>query len=146
MDALDQQAGPPADDGRGHLGRERIVHSLLHGREVLRIDNDDVFISEGVQHVLNFNGRGDLALQGVAGAGVVLVAGHAGDVVVQHNGDDRALVVEDLGRAGHAGVEEGRVADDAEDLLLLSRGGEGLGHAHRHGKAAAHAHAGVHRT
>ena len=145
-DALDEQAGPAADDRRGHRGGQRVIHSLLHGREILRVDDDDVFIAEGVQHVLDLDRGRDLSLQRIAGAGVVLVAGHAGDVVVEHDGDDRALVVQNLGRAGHAGVEEGRVAHDAEDLFLLARRSKSLGHAHRDGEAAAHAHAGVHRA
>ena len=73
------------------------------------------------------------------------MAGHAGNVVVENNGNDAALVVENFGGAGHAAVEEGGVAQNAEDLFLLAGGLKGLGHAHCQREAAAHADAGVHR-
>ena len=73
------------------------------------------------------------------------MAGHAGDAVIQHAGDHAAVVVDDLGRAGHTGVEERGVAHDAEDHLIGDALAlEGLGHAHAGGEAAAHADAHVH--
>ena len=145
---LDEQAGTACDDG-GVLalveGGHRVVHGLLHGGQILGIHGEDGGVAVGLEHLLHADHGGLLAHQGVAGAGVVLMAGHAGDAVIQHAGDHAAVVVDDLGGAGHAAVEEGGVAHDAEhhligDALPL----EGLGHAHAGGEAAAHADAHVH--
>ena len=73
------------------------------------------------------------------------MAGHAGDAVIQDAGNHAALIIHDLGGAGHTGVEEGRVAHDTEhhligDALPL----KALGHAHAGGEAAAHADAHIH--
>ena len=74
------------------------------------------------------------------------MAGHAGDRVIKHHGDDVALVVDDLRRAGHAGMEECGVADDAEDLFVGLAGRlKRLCHAHCHRESAAHADAGIER-
>ena len=83
----------------------------------------------------------------MAAAGVFLVAGHAGDAVIQHAGNHLSLVVNDLGSAGHTAVEEGGVAHDTKHLLVgyafaLKR----LGHAHTGGEATAHTHAHIHAT
>ena len=49
------------------------------------------------------------------------MAGHTGNAVVEHDRGDRAAVVEHVQDAGHAGVEEGRVADHrAETPALLA--------------------------
>ena len=145
---LDQQAGTAGDDGGvlalvegGHCG----VHGLLHSLQILGIHSEHGREAVSLQHTLHTDHGGGLAHQGEAGAGVVLVAGHAGDAVIQHTGDHAAVVVDDLGGAGHAAVEKRGVTHDAEhyligDALAL----EGLGYAHAHGEAAAHAEAGVH--
>ena len=74
------------------------------------------------------------------------MAGHAGDGVIEHDGNDAALVVDNLCRAGHAAVEKGGVAKDTEDLLVLTGDVKGLGHAHADAEASAHAHDAVERV
>ena len=147
LDALDEQARAARDDGGGDLGGKRVLHGLLHGLKILRIDDVNVLVAVGGEDVLDLQGLGDVALQVAAAAGVLLMTGHAGDGVVEHDGDEVALVVDDLGRAGHAAVEERRVAHDAEDLAVRLAGQlEGLGHAHADAEAAAHAHDAVQRA
>ena len=72
--------------------------------------------------------------------------GHAGDVVVEHDGDHVGIVVYDLNRARHAAVKKRGVAHNAEYGVLLPAEGECARHARADGKAAAHAHAGVGRA
>lgn len=147
LDALDEQARASRDDGSGDLGGKRVLHGLLHGLKILRIDDVNILVAVGGEDVLDLQGLGDVALQIASTAGVLLMAGHAGDRVVEHDGDEVALVVDDLGRAGHAAVEERRVAHDAEDLAVRLTGQlEGLGHAHADAEAAAHAHDAVQRA
>ena len=59
------------------------------------------------------HGGGGLALDVVAGGGVLLMAGHAGDGVVQNDNDGIALVVGDVYQAGDAGMDKGGIADDS---------------------------------
>ena len=147
LDALDQQAGTAGDDGGGNLGMEGVLDGLLHGLQVLGIHDDDVLVAVGLENVLDPQSLGDLALEVEAGTGIVLVAGHAGDGVIQHHGDQIAVIIDDFGSAGHAAVEEGGIAENAEDLLVGDAGGlEGLGHTHGNGEAAAHADHGVQRV
>ena len=62
-------------------------------------------------------------------------------------GNDVSAVVADLRRAGHAGMEERRVAQNAEYLFVgLSGALERLRHAHGDCEAAAHADAAVQRV
>ena len=73
------------------------------------------------------------------------MAGHAGNAVIQHAGDHAAVVVDDLRSAGHAAVEEGGVAHDAEDGLIGDALPlKALGNTHAGGEACAHAHHGIH--
>jgi hypothetical protein len=87
------------------------------------IGDIDVLVAVGAEHFLDLYALHHLAHEGLAGAGVVLVAGHAGDGVVQHHGDDLALVVGYIHGAGHAAVEEGGVAHHAEHGLVGDAGG-----------------------
>ena len=144
LDALDQKARTARDDRRGNLGIDRVLHRFFHRLEVLRIDDDDVLVAVGGKNVLDLQLFGDLALECEAAARVVLMTGHAGDRVIEHDGNDVPLIVDDLRRAGHAGVEERGIADHAEDLFVgLTGRFERLCHAHGDRKAAAHADAGI---
>ena len=62
-------------------------NGLLHGGQILRIDDDDPLIAIGGENVLDLQLFGNIALQREAGAGVVLMACHAGDGVVEHDGE-----------------------------------------------------------
>ena len=92
-------------------------------------------------------GRG-LAQQGLAGAGVLLAAGHGRGAVVDDDGERLAAVVDHVHEGGDPGVEEGAVADDADGLVAqsglraLGRRFHDLGHAVGHADAGAHAGAG----
>ena len=66
-------------------------------------------------------------------AGVGLMAGHGGGAVVEDDHQDVVLVEHGVGQAGHAGMEEGGVADEGHHRLA---GGPG--------KAAAGGHGGAH--
>ena len=145
---LDQQARTAGDDGGllpGVQGGHRLVHGGLHGLQVLGIHRQHRGKAQGREDLFHAEKCGGVPLEGIAGAGVVLVAGHAGDAVIQHAGDHAPLVVHDLRRAGHAAVEEGGIAHHAEhhlagDALFF----KALGDAHAGGEARAHAHHGVH--
>ena len=103
-----------------------------------------MLVAIGSQHILDFDDRGRGALKGIAAAGVVLMAGHAGDGVIQHYGNHVSLIVENLGGTGHAAVEKGGVPQNAKDLFSsLSGDLKGLGHAHANGESAAHADTGI---
>ena len=69
---------------------------------------------------------------------------HACYGVIQNHGNNLALVVDYLRRAGHSAVEEGRIPHYAEYLFILYAAAlKGLRHAHGNRKASAHAHAAV---
>ena len=46
---------------------------------------------------------------------------HGGDAVVENDNRNVGIVVDDVAQACHAGMEESRVADDADDGLFLAR-------------------------
>ena len=74
---------------------------------------------------LQVDGHGGIAADGVAVGRIVLMAGHAGDGIVQHNHRGNAPVVGDIHQPGDAGMAEGGVADHRHGPggLLLAPGG-----------------------
>ena len=63
LDALDEQARASRDDGSGDLGGKRVLHGLLHGLKILRIDDVNILVAVGGEDVLDLQGLGDVALQ-----------------------------------------------------------------------------------
>ena len=108
------------------------------------VDNVDVRDAHGLHDILQHHLVGRGVLEVAAGCGVLLHAGHGRDGVVEDD-DDMARgwrVVDHLGDAGEAGVDECRIADDGDDAPgLFWR--EDLAEAEADGDAAAHADAGV---
>ena len=145
LHAFDEQAWTPRDDGSRHLRGLGFICRLFHGAEILRVDDKDLLIAEGPEHVFDRNGFRRLSLQRVPAAGIVLVSRHARDMVVQNNRHHVGPVIDDLRRAGHAAVEKGGIADNTEYLLFLTGHCKRPGHAGTRREAGAHADAGVQR-
>ena len=78
-----------------------------------------------------------------AAARVLLTASHAHRAVVEQQDGDVAAVVDDVQQALHAHVQEGRVADDGDDALVLVRRAAALVQAQGHAHGGAHGDAGI---
>ncbi len=87
LDPLDEQAGTAGDDRCGHVAGEGVLHGLFHGRKILRVDDVNILVAVGREDILDPEGLGDVALEVAAAAGVLLMACHAGDGVVEHDGE-----------------------------------------------------------
>ena len=134
-----QRARRSRDDERG-LRRGDLLPERRDGlRLVVGVHDADALHAARAGDALDRGGLGLLPQERHARAGVVLVAGHRGDAVVDDDERRGALVVDRVQQPRDAAVEEGRVADDADDGLPLAR----LLHAVRHREARAHAQDGV---
>ena len=88
---------------------------------------------------LDLDHLGGLVLESEAGPGVLLMAGHRRDAVVQDDRENVRLVVGDVGQGGQARVVERRVADHGDHALADA----GLRRSVCDADAGAHAAAGV---
>ncbi len=88
---------------------------------------------------------GGLVTQRAPGAGVLLLPGHGGGAVVEHQQDVAGgrRVVDHLDEAAHAGVDEGRVADERHHPAGV-RLGQDVAEPEADAQRGAHGHAGVH--
>ena len=107
----------PGDDD----GQRILVHSLLQSRpellHVLGIDHIDVVDAAGPAEVLQDEFLRGLVADGQAGGRVLLAAGHGGGGVVEDDDHALGLVIGGVDQAGDAGVDESRIAQDADDAL-----------------------------
>ena len=62
LDALDEQAGAAADNGCRDGRGQGVVHSLLHGGQILRVYDNDILEAIRLQDFFNLNLVGNLAL------------------------------------------------------------------------------------
>ncbi len=81
-----------------------------------------------------------LALQRRARAGILLLARHRRDAVVEHGDGNVGFVVDGARQRRHAGVEEGAVADGGDGILLTAGLPEAVGHAHAGAHGDQHVH------
>src|SRR6266545_327515 len=133
------------DHGQLRL-REPVDEQLLEpGRIGDGVDDVHVLHADRAAEPLDRHPAGLLVLEGAAGPRVLLLAGHRGRPVVEHDEDvaGRGRVVDHLDEAVHAGVDEGRVADDRDDpLRVLLR--EHVAQAEADAERGAHGDAGIH--
>ena len=143
LDVFQQRAGAAADNHRGLLGGQLLFERGHHLLQVVGVHHGDTADANGMTQGFQIHGGGGLALDVEAGGGVLLVAGHAGDGVVQHDNHGVGAVVGDVYQAGDAGVGKGGIANDGH-AFLLRLGAAGLVVAVEGRHRRAHADGGVH--
>ena len=79
-----------------------------------------------------------ITFDGISGGGILLVAGHTGDGVIQNNDGGCGSVINDIGKSCHAGMYKGGISDDAHHLMFVFMS-QGLIEAVHSGKGCAHA-------
>ena len=137
-----EDACAPHDERRRPiLVRQRCLERRFHGFDVPGVD----LFHEGNAH--RFDDGSDvnlvslLALQRGAGAGMLLLARHCGDAVIENRHGDFGFVVDGCGQRREARMEEGAVTDGGDDALLPAR----LLEAVRHPDARPHRNEHIHR-
>ena len=142
LDVLEKGAGPAGDDDGGLRRRQLLLHGLLALLQVVGVHHPDPPDADAPAETLQIDLGAGVPLQVVAGGGVLLVAGHAGDGVIKNDDGGVGLVVGDVDEARDAGVHEGAVADDGHGLPL-HLAAAGLVEAVEAGDGGAHADGGV---
>ncbi len=117
-----------------------VAQRLMHGGEVVGIDLAHPFDADRAHQRFVVHGRRGLAPERLAGAGMLLAAGHRRNMIVEQHHRDVGLVVDRVDELRNSGMQEGRVADGGDDRLGLA----GLGHADGVADRRAHRHGRVH--
>ena len=138
---LKECTGASGDDhGRCRYG-ELFLEDCVALCQIVRIYHAYALKAHGLAECLEVDLTCGVALDVVTGGGVLLMARHAGDGVVQNDHGGVALVVSNVCKTGHAGMHEGGVADDchglalallAQCLIKAVEGADGCAHAKRH--------------
>ena len=107
------------DDYFRFVGRDRLLQRRRRFFEISWIHFHDVLHAQSARDLRDIRGERFFSRDRLARAGIVLVPRHRRDAVVQDEDRRRAFVVDNVHKAGHAGVEEGGVADDTDDGLVV---------------------------
>ena len=125
VDPVLQHARRLGDDHRSLVRRQLLAQHALDLCHVQRVDLHDAVDARIRGRSSGCPPPEPAAHQGLAGAGVLLAAGHAGGAVVEDERERPAAVVGDVEERGEAGVEERAVADDGHRLRAQVRLGAG---------------------
>ena len=142
---LEQRARAAADHNARTFRLQRLVDRRARRLEVVRVDDAHVRNADGAAQRLEVDRARRVALDRVAGRRVLLVAGHAGDRVVEDDHRGIRAVVGDVNQACDTRVDERRIADHG-DRLLFRLGAARLVVAVERRNRSAHADADVHRA
>ncbi|EXI73798.1 MAG: hypothetical protein AW07_02485 [Candidatus Accumulibacter sp. SK-11] len=121
MVVRDQDAGLAGDDHRRFGDLRLLAQGLQQHRQFIGVDQVHAFVAhaECLDEANEIDPRRLVAMDVATAAGIVLAAGHADGAIVEQQDGDVALVVNDVEQPLHAHVQEGRVADDGDDLAIL---------------------------
>ena len=145
LHGLEQRARAAADHNARTFRLQRLVDRRARRLEVVRVDDAHVRNADGAAQRLEVDRARRVALDRVAGRRVLLVAGHAGNRVVEDDHRGIRAVVGDVDQARDARVDERRIADHG-DRLLFRLGAARLVVAVERRNRSAHADADVHRA
>ena len=107
-----------ADDNGRLVGGQFFFHNGITLFQVIWIHYADSLKShcsaEGFQIDLTCR----ISLDVVACQGILLMAGHTGNGVIQHDNGRITLVISNIGKTGHAGMHKGGVTDYGYGFVL----------------------------
>ena len=103
-----------------------------------------LFDAGGLADLFNAHLFHNVPLQGFAGGGVLLMAGHAGNGVIHDDNGGDALVIGDVDQSGDAGMHKGGISDDRHRIFGAVNT-PGLVKTVKAGDGSAHANGGIHR-
>ena len=95
-------------------GAAGIAESVEELGRILRIRNENILIAEGGENGFDIHDIRRFSLQGISAGRVILMPGHACDMVVQNDGDHMRPVIDNFRRAGQTAVKEGRISHHPE--------------------------------
>ena len=135
-----EHARPVGDQHGDAAIIDGVAQRLMHGGKVVGIDLAHPFDADRAHQRFVVDARRVLAAQRLAGAGMLLAAGHRRHVIVEQQHRDIGLVVDRVDERRNSGMQEGRIADGGDHRL----GFAGLGHADGVADRGAHRHGRVH--
>ena len=106
-------------------------------------DGVDRIDAERLDNRRDISDLGRHPLQGETGTGIFLMPGHAGNPVVHDHAHGIAAIVGYMQQAGHAGMEEGRIADHRYHFRRIAKSVANFLDPMPHTDAGAHANTGV---
>src|SRR5664280_1500715 len=112
---------------------------LMHRGKIIRIDLAHPLHADRAHQRFVVHLRRSLAPDRLAGTGMLLAAGHGGNMIVEQHHRDIGLIVDRVDELRNSGMQEGRIADGGNDRLGLA----GLGHADGVADRRPHRHGGV---
>ena len=127
------------DEGTGNLYCS--VQSRLHSVQVKRVYNADTILADACRAYQSHKvyHRGRAAHKVFPCAGVLLMACHSRNGVIQNTCDDVCLRADNINQGVQSGVEERGVTDHAQSLAGISLHLQGLSQTDDGGKPCAHA-------
>ena len=134
-----EDAGPLGDDDRRFIfDGKGPVQRFFHGLQVQGIDGTDVLDAQGFDDRFDIDERCRFPFDVIACPGVVLMAGHAGNAIIQDDADGVGAVVGHFGQGVDACMEERRIAHAGDDPFLLVAELEAMAEAVSNGESTAH--------
>ena len=136
---LGDRAGPLGDDDAQAAVLLRAPEGGDGARQIVRIDGLDAPCAQGPRDGRDVAGRVVRLARGGGGRRrALLEPGHGRDLVVEHDRDHVDLLLGGVEKRRHAGMEEGRVTQEADGALARRAGDTG-----GEGETRAHAEQGV---
>ena len=117
FDGLEQSAGSLRDYDRRLVRSKLLLDGGFKALEVKRILNSDSAHTDGMAESLKIDLNGRLLADCEARGGVILVACHAGDGVIEDDNGIVAFIVNDVDKTCYARMDKGRIADNGDELL-----------------------------
>ena len=139
---FEQRARAAGYDERRLLCRKLLGNDLTHGGNIERIHNAHAVYPDSVCKRFEVDCRCRIALYRQPVHRVVLVAGHAGDGIIQHHHRGYALIVGNIYKPGYAGMDKRGIADNGNTLFCAFRTAGGI-EAVQPGDRSTHADAGI---
>ena len=93
LDIFKQSAGTAAYDEGGFFLFKLLGNDLAAVFKVVGVDDPDIFNADGLGQRLEVYGNGGVALKGLSCGGVLLMARHAGNAVVENDDGGNTFVV-----------------------------------------------------
>lgn len=119
---LFEDTRPFGDDDRRFIFHGKSpVQRFFHGLQVQGIDRPDVLDAQGFDDRFDVDEPGRFPFDVIARPGVILMAGHTGDAVVQDDTDGIRAVIGHIGQGVDARMEERRIAHADGQVLGVER-------------------------